>query len=362
MWTEQKMRHWLADGHLSLPPLVFKLMEPVDKLNKSEGFNLSLQVSWKNKTLLLGGFVKAQWTPKAFQTSLLCMQAATLPAGWHPILIMPYLNEDKLHRLEQAGLNGVDLCGNGVVNIPGFAVVFRTGAANRYPSSALIKNVYQKNSSMVARVFLDMPRHKSVFNLQLEINRKNPLVARGLAAPMSQATVSKVLISLVNDLMVARNGAIDLLQAEKLLARLAREYTFVRKSNAIRMKVPVEGKTIFDLLSSWAGESGQMMMVSGLSAASRYAMMQRGEMLTVFCPELDWLNDKISSFKTERFANLELIEISHEAVYFAAEETDGLLWASPVQCYLELMTGDKRDQETAEMIEDQILLQLAKKT
>jgi hypothetical protein len=54
MWTEQKMRHWLADGHLSLPPLVFKLMEPVDKLNKSEGFNLSLQVSWKNKTLLLG--------------------------------------------------------------------------------------------------------------------------------------------------------------------------------------------------------------------------------------------------------------------------------------------------------------------
>ncbi len=84
----------------------------------------------------------------------------------HPILIMPYLNEDKLHRLEQAGLNGVDLCGNGVVNIPGFAWCFVQGG-KPLPFSALIKNVYQKNSSMVARVFLDMPRHKSVFNLQL---------------------------------------------------------------------------------------------------------------------------------------------------------------------------------------------------
>jgi len=362
MWTEQKMRNWLADGRLSFPPLFFKLMEQAEKTTKAEDFDLVLQASWREKKLFLGVVLKAQWTPKAFQTSLLFMQAAALPTDWHPILIMPYLSEYKLHQLEQVGLNGVDLCGNGVINIPGFATVFRTGAKNRYPSSALIKKVYQKNSSMAARVFLDLPQYQSVKDLQLEINRRNPLVARGVAPPMSQATVSKVLNNLVDDLMVARNGAIYLLQADKLLDRLAREYTFVRPGKTVLLKVPANGKAILDVLSTWAGESGQTMMVSGLSASSRYTVMQRGEMLTVFCPELGRFNDKISGFEAERFANLELIEIADEAVYFAAAEMDGLLWASPVQCYLELMAGDKRDQETAEMIKDHILRKLAAKT
>lgn len=362
MWTEQKMRNWLAGGQLSFPPLFFQLIEQTEKNTKAEGFDLAMQVSWREKKLFLGVILKAQWTPKVFQASLLFMQAAALPTGWHSMVIMPYLSEDKLHQLEQAGLNGVDLCGNGVINIPGFATVFRTGTKNRYPSSALIKNVYQKNSSMATRVFLDLPRYRSVKDLQLEINRKNPLVARGVVLPMSQATVSKVLNNLVDDLMVARNGEIYLLQADKLLDRLAREYTFVRPGKAVRLKVPVNGKAILDILSTWAGESGQTMMVGGLSASSRYAVMQRGEMLTVFCPVLARWKERIAGFEADRFANLELIEIADEAVYFAAAEMDRLLWASPVQCYLELMAGDKRDQETAEMIKDHILRQLAAKT
>jgi hypothetical protein len=34
---------------------------------------------------------------------------------------------------------------------------------------------------------------------------------------------------------------------------------------------------------------------------------------------------------------------------------EDLWWASPVQVYLELMAGDKRDQETAEQVKSYIL-------
>jgi hypothetical protein len=37
-----------------------------------------------------------------------------------------------------------------------------------------------------------------------------------------------------------------------------------------------------------------------------------------------------------------------ETVYFDARQEKDFWWASPVQVYLELMAGDKRDQETAD--------------
>jgi len=39
-----------------------------------------------------------------------------------------------------------------------------------------------------------------------------------------------------------------------------------------------------------------------------------------------------------------------ETVYFDARQEDNFWWASPVQVYLELMAGDKRDQESAEQL------------
>jgi hypothetical protein len=91
-------------------------------------------------------------------------------------------------------------------------------------------------------------------------------------------------------------------------------------------------------------------MASGISSVSQYTVMQRGEVLSAYCPNLEMLLERLPGNPSDRFPNLELIETEDEPVYFDAREQDGFWWSSPVQVYLELSTGDKRDRETAEQI------------
>jgi hypothetical protein len=67
---------------------------------------------------------------------------------------------------------------------------------------------------------------------------------------------------------------------------------------------------------------------------------------------------RLSGSQSDRFPNLELIETEDETVYFDAWQKDNFWWASPVQVYLELMSGDKRDQETAEQVRSLLLTDL----
>ena len=72
--------------------------------------------------------------------------------------------------------------------------------------------------------------------------------------------------------------------------------------------------------------------------------------LYLVCPSLERLQDRLPGNPSDRFPDLELIETDDETVYFDAREQDGFWWGSPVQAYLELSAGDKRDRETAEEI------------
>ncbi|MFM7319404.1 MAG: hypothetical protein ACKO5E_20860, partial [bacterium] len=49
------------------------------------------------------------------------------------------------------------------------------------------------------------------------------------------------------------------------------------------------------------------------------------------------------------------IEINRSFGGFDARQDEGFLWASPVQTWLELMRGDKRDRETANQVKGRIL-------
>jgi hypothetical protein len=67
------------------------------------------------------------------------------------------------------------------------------------------------------------------------------------------------------------------------------------------------------------------------------------------------LLERLPGSSSDRFPNLELLATEDETVYFDARQEGNFWWASPVQVYLELMAGDKRDQETAEQINAVIL-------
>ncbi len=78
-------------------------------------------------------------------------------------------------------------------------------------------------------------------------------------------------------------------------------------------------------------------------------------MLSLYCPRIEEIITRLPRSPSDRFPNCELIEVEDETVYFDAREEEGFLWASPVQVYLELMAGDKRDRETAEQLKQSIL-------
>jgi hypothetical protein len=96
-------------------------------------------------------------------------------------------------------------------------------------------------------------------------------------------------------------------------------------------------------------------MASGVSSVARYAVMQRGDLLSVYCPKVEVLLERMPGSQSDRFPNLELLETEDETIYFDARKEESFWWASPVQVYLELMAGDKRDQETAEQLKTLIL-------
>ena len=260
-----------------------------------------------------------------------------------------------LTELERSGISGIDLCGNGVVLVPGRFAVFRTGAKNRFPTYSPIKNVYRKNTSMVARVLLAIPFFKTVQDLGDAVSARDVLASRWRKTPTRLGTVSKALKTLEEDLIVERKQGIRLIQAEKLLDKLQQNYEPPRGVNRSRLKVETAGTTVIQVLGKQAGQVGLPVVATGLSSVSRYAVMQRGEMLSVYCPRSAPLLKRFPNMETDRFPNLELIETEEQPLYFDSSEEDGFLWASPLQTYLELMAGDKRDRETAEQIRAYLL-------
>lgn len=352
--NEREMIEQLRLGKVSLPPLSFRLLKGEPKAGRDSGFDALVEASWGKRKAKFAVECKSRSTPKAFQDGLNRLKTSLLPKSCLPLLFLPFLSEWQLQELERSKINGVDLCGNGVVVVPELFSVFRNGQKNRFISSAPIKNIYRKNSSMVARAFLLRSRYDTVQDVRAEINRRNLLVNLWDNKCMSLSTVSKVLKTLQEDLIISREDAIRLLQPDKLLQKLSENYAPPNVKERIRLKGPEGMETIVDLLRKETQSLKLPLVAAGISSVGRYAVMQRMDILSLYCPRLDMLLERLSGSQSDRFPNLELIETQDETVYFDGRQEENFWWASPVQVYLELMAGDKRDQETAEQVKSYI--------
>ncbi|RLC15390.1 MAG: hypothetical protein DRI24_11075 [Deltaproteobacteria bacterium] len=355
MPTEKEMLDQLRQGRVELSPLTFSFLD--DQLNVGEDKRIDayIEVKWKRKSARFAVECKALSTPKFFQNSINYLKSLPLSKNVFPMLFMPFLSERQLKELEREGISGIDLCGNCVVVYPGTFSVFRSGGKNRFPSSAAIKNIYRKNSSMVGRGFFVYPDFQTVQDIRATINHRNLLVNRWNKKPMSLSTVSKVLKTMVEDLITTRTETICLLQPDKLLEKLRENYNPPVVKERMRLKIPENDKSLLKLLSEQSKQLELPLIASGISSVTRYTVMQRGDLLTVYCPKVELLLKRLPGSQTDRFPNLELLETEDEPVYFDGRQEDGFWWASPLQVYMELMAGDKRDQETAEQLKALIL-------
>ncbi len=349
--TEKEILQMLRKGEIEFPPLSFRVLEQLPSENNIQGdFDAFIEATWEKDSVKFAVQCKSVTTPKAFNFTLYWLKVASLQKGIKPLLIVPFLNESQLKELEREKFNGIDLCGNGCISVPGTFSVFRSGQENRFTSSASIKNIYRKNSSMVGRSFLARPSYSTVQEVYREVNQRNLLVQKSEQTPMSLSTVSKVLNSLEEDLIIDREDKIRLLQPEKLLEKLSVNYSQPVIKKQTRLKISTENETMENFLSKKLKKTKIPIVVTGISSVTQFAMMQPGEIFSVYCRDLEKFAALFPNSKTDRFPNLEILETDDETVYFDTRGGDSLPWASPVQTYLELMTGDKRDMETAAQV------------
>lgn len=334
-------------GEMDWGPLKLRRLPAGER--PEEGSSELLEVSWGKRRYRFALAIKDWSTPKVVAEAIRQARAGSRPPRLWPLIVVPYLSGEQLGKLEAEGVSGMDLGGNGVLIIPGELLVLRTGKPNLFPQSFPIKNVYRKTSSIPARVFLARPEYPAVKDVLAEVRRRGGAVAL--------STVSKVLSRLEDDLIIGRSGdAIRLLQPDKLLERLIANYTPPDVTGRWLGKYP---PGLSGLMARLSGEhpGKTQLVVAGASSAARYAVMAREETVTVYCRSLKRTLKEMGpeARETDRFADVQLLETADGFVYFDARPEAGWWWASPVQTYLELAKGDKREQETAEQVEGIIL-------
>jgi DNA-binding transcriptional ArsR family regulator len=347
-----------VETSFSFPPLEVKKLLVEPELATATGAQKSrIRVAMEVDLILLGEErcflveVKRQSTPKTLDDGVRQIQnyARALADSqsdvrYFPMIVVPYLGPEALDRLIAENVSGIDLSGNGVVIVPGEWFIYRSGAPNKYPSSAPIKNVFRGTSSLVARVFLMRQRFASVNEVYEEIKRRG--------GEITLPTVSKALKALEEELIISRDEeAIKLIDAGRLLEQLARNYRRPIARRCLRGKFADRDAALSNMAGNTKAKNIQLVG----DDPTRYVVMPGAEQrLTVYTPSIETALHGVEFTETNRFPEVEVWETDEPIVYFDRREEDGFFWTSPVEVYLSLLSGGKRESETAEQIRSNI--------
>ena len=334
--TEKQIRDSIRN--IDFEPLKIKLKDR--KMKPADGDGL-LSIGWKNNSEYFLAEILGQATPKQIDLGILRLEKKAKSPGdsLFPIIIAPYLNEKTLNRLAEAEISGIDLSGNGVVVVPGKLFVYRTGAKNKFLSNAPIKNVFRGTSSLVARVFFAKPEYENVGEILSEIT------TRGGKTTFS--TVSKVLKTLEEELLVGKGEKIKLLDAKKLLDLLMKNYRLPEVRRRLSVKCTDLPKALRKISQNAEIKETQYVR----DDPERYAVIASGgPPVRIFTESISDLTDSVNFTETKRFADIELIEIDEGGVYFDRRKDQNFYWLSPLETYLKLSGRGKREQETANSI------------
>lgn len=359
MPTEAEIVGLLAAGKLEFPPLeVDDVRTSVPREAGSRRFETDaiLALRWGESVFRFAVEIKALSTPKAIRAAVDAAGRVSRPPDLYPLILVPFLSPEQLRFLQEENVSGLDLSGNGIVTVPNQLFVYRSGAPNGFPRQTPIKNVYRRNSSVVARVLLLRPRYGAISEILEEIRRRQGRVA--------QSTVSKACEALDAGLIVerkrgesGRTRSIRLLQPDKLLDLLAENYEPPLVKQRFQGKCSLSSEQLRSELATWSRATNERAVLTGRSSANDYAVMAREDIQSFYCSNLTsailWLGAGLK--ETARFPNTELLETSDDPAYFDVRPE---LIASPIQVYLELTSGDKRERETAEQLRRTILAEL----
>jgi hypothetical protein len=177
------------------------------------------------------------------------------------------------------------------------------------------------------------------------------------------STVSRVLRQLEDDLIVARaNRGIRLLQPDKLLENLAAGYKPPNVTSRFVGRSSLPLAEVGRKIAQYAQATDMRVVFTGAASVNRYAAMAREPILSVYV-EGD-ANSAVRRMElraepTDRFPNVEVFQTGDDAVYFDRRSAPDGVFASPVQAWLEMTTGEKRQREVADQIKAALLRDVA---
>ena len=348
MFTDAELRTQVAD--IKLPPLDISTQsaEVLDMVWDHFGArpDFVLTVKWAGKEYPFVVEQKSSATPRALETAIRQVKhyADLSQNHYRPMVLVPYLSPRALDRLVAVEVSGIDSSGNGLVNVPGELFVYRTGEKNRSPASAPIRNVYRGSASLVSRVLLSRHNFSSVTEISEEIRRRGGDIAL--------STTSKALRTLQEEMLVGRRREIRLLQPARLLDLLAENYRGPEIERRVLGRVD-DVTSAVRKLSSNARALGTPVVCNRPSLYS--ILPDSSEIVQVYTPSSVQILQGVSFQETDRFPNIELIDSRDRTLYFDRREIDGSYWVSPLEAYLMLTKGGKREKEAAEQIRADLL-------
>jgi len=344
--TEQRIKDLIQD--LKFQPLKITVEKQALKSNEQANNGTSgdvlLNIAWKNNAEKFIAEILGQATPKQLETKILRLEKYTdaIKGGraarkrFYPLVVAPYLSEKTLNRLAEAEISGIDLSGNGVVIVPDKLFIYRTGEKNKFLSSAPIKNIFRGTSSLAARVFFAKPDYANVGEVLEEITRRG--------GKTTFSTVSKVLKTLEEELIIGRGERIRLLDAKKLLDALRENY---RRPDA-RRRMRGKAGDLPAALKRISENAEANSLLYARDDPARYAVMPSGaSAVKIYTESIDKLMNGIDFTETIRFPDIELFETDESGIYFDCRKNEGFYWISPLQTFLKLASEGKREQETA---------------
>jgi hypothetical protein len=244
-------------------------------------------------------------------------------------------------------VSGLDLSGNGWVRVPSRWSFFRRGFRNRFPETKLTKAPYRGKSALVGRALLARPRFETVSEVQEEIERRG--------GSLSLGQVSKVLSALVDDLVIRRGDeGLRLIQPERLLDSLADAYRRPRTVQEAKLKANLGLELFANLMrEAKAGKA----RIAGYDPTRYVIAPEPGERLLVYVEPRGFLNVSrmFQAEPSRRFPNLTIRAINEPGVFFDTVEENRFEWCSPLEVYLHLMQGGKREREAATQLREEIL-------
>lgn len=300
--------------------------------------------AWKGQPLRFVIETANRSTPRALE-EMARQVRVLLDKGEFALLALPFLSPAMLDFIEREELSALDLCGNGVVQVPGRLFVKRSDQPNLFPDTRPLQNPFRGRSACVARAFALRSVYESVTALHLAVN--------GAGASLSLPQVSKALSRLGDEALVEkRKNELRGRDPARLLDLLAREW---RESLVWRRFVSVPGNGVFaDLLNA----ANLHWCVAGPSSVGRYATFAQGGPMRLIVSDLDVAREALGAEiePAAAFADFELCQSAESGYFFDARVDEaGVRWASPIQTFVELQAGDARGQEAAKDVRRRIL-------